>query len=93
MHVSRSKCKQPDDNEIVNQHSTNIFNTDVKHNCEQCEYESTQLSDINEHTNLMHMLLSCDVCEYNCKSLTSLNVRDARLHKCYGIVHKLKKNP
>ena len=54
MHIARSNCRQAEFNNITSHDNVNLFSSDVKYTCDQCDYESNQQSDINEHVSIIH---------------------------------------
>ena len=79
MHMARSICRQSI--ETLNEQNTIPSNSNVKYACDNCDYESDQQHELNNHISLMHKLLSCDVCKYSCQDLTTLNVHMFNVHK------------
>ena len=81
MHIARSSCRQSESVDTANLSNKNFSNSNKMYACDQCNYESNQQGEINEHISLIHKSLSCDICEYSCQDLTSLNVHKFNEHR------------
>ena len=81
MHKARSSCRQSESVDTANLSNKNFSNSNKMYACDQCNYESNQQGEINEHISLIHKPLSCDICEFSCQDLTSLEVHKFNEHK------------